>query len=65
MINGPTQIALTKLDVKFKGNEHVREFDKITPDAKEFVRDIEAELDTPVTLIGTGNDVYDIIDLRR
>ncbi len=38
---------------------------KLPKEAKEFIENIEAELGIPVTLIGTGNEVFDIIDLRK
>jgi len=65
MINGATQIAVTKLDVKFPGNAGVREYSKLTADSKKFVERIEKELSVPVTLIGTGPDAKDIIDRRK
>jgi len=64
MVNGATDIALTKLDVKFKGNDGVREFDKLTNEAKAFVKEIEERLGLSVTLIGTGPDALDIVDRR-
>ena len=33
--------------------------------AKFFIKNIEDQLKVPVTLIGTGPDVYDIIDRRQ
>ena len=64
VINSATDIAITKLDVRFKGNERVREFDKLTDEAKDFVKMVGNQIGVPVTLIGTGADVDDIIDLR-
>lgn len=65
MINGATQIAVTKLDVRFPGNAGVREYGKLTSEARKFVERIEKELSVPVTLIGTGPDAKDIIDRRK
>ncbi|MEW5997003.1 MAG: adenylosuccinate synthetase [Candidatus Micrarchaeota archaeon] len=65
MINGATQIAVTKLDVRFAGNAGVKEYGKLTAEAKKFVERIEKELSMPVTLIGTGPDAKDIIDRRK
>ncbi len=64
MINGATQIAMTKIDVRFPGNQGVREFGKLTKDARDYVESIEKGLGIPITLIGTGPDSEDIIDRR-
>ena len=64
-INGATQIAITKIDVKFPGNDRIKEYSKLTSDAKKFIEEVEKELKLPVTLIGTGPDVEDTIDRRR
>lgn len=64
MVNGATDIAVTKLDILFPGNDGVREYDKLTDDAKAFVKKIEDELKLPVSLIGTGPDALDIVDRR-
>lgn len=63
-INGATQIAITKIDVRFPGNAGVKTFEKLTQPAKDFIKKVEQELKVPVTLIGTGPDAMDIIDLR-
>ncbi len=65
MINGATQIAVTKVDIRFPGNEGVREYSKLTNEARSFIEEIEKKLDVPVTLIGTGPDSLDIIDRRK
>jgi adenylosuccinate synthase len=65
MINGATQIALTKLDVKFPANAGIRKYADLTPEAKKFVEEIEKKLGVPVSLIGTGKDAEDIIDRRN
>lgn len=65
MINGATQIGVTKLDIKFPGNAGVRDYKKLTPEARAFVEKIEKELAVPVTLIGTGPDAEDVIDRRQ
>jgi adenylosuccinate synthase len=64
-INSATQIAITKLDVRFPGNAGVREFSKLTKEAQEFVLNAEREIGVPVTLIGTGADALDIVDRRK
>lgn len=64
-VNGATQIAITKIDVRFPGNAGVRKFESLSQEAKDFVKKVEKELKVPVTLVGTGPDVEDIIDLRK
>lgn len=64
MLNGATQIALTKLDVVYPKCKGARKYDELPPEAKEFVREIERQLGIPVVLIGTGQEVLDIIDRR-
>jgi len=64
-INSATMIALTKLDVRFPSNAHVKKFNDLSNEAKEFVKKIEKEIGVPVALIGTGKDAEDIIDRRN
>ncbi len=64
MLNSPTQIALTKLDVLFKEDYNKRRFDDLSGEAKAFIENIEDELGVPVTLISTGPDTEQIIDRR-
>jgi len=64
MLNGATQIALTKIDVLYPGCRGARDFDELPREAKDFVARIERETGVPVSLIGTGPDTYEIIDRR-
>jgi len=64
MLNGATQIALTKLDIIYPKCKGARKYDELTPEAKEFIREIERQLGIPVVLIGTGQEVLDIVDRR-
>jgi len=64
MINGATMIALTKLDVLYPYCRGVREYAELGADAKKFVKKIEDEVKVPVTLIGTGPSVEELIDRR-
>jgi len=64
MLNGATQVALTKLDVVYPKCRGARKYDELTTDAKEFVREIERRLGIPVVLIGTGQEALDIVDRR-
>ena len=63
-INGATQIAITKIDVRFPGNDGVREYSKLTKEARGFIENAEKKIGVPITLIGTGPDALDIIDRR-
>ena len=65
MLNSATQIAITKLDVVFPECSHMQIFSDLSSPAKYFIKNIEDQLKVPVTLIGTGPDVNDIIDRRE
>ena len=39
-------------------------YDDLSEAAKSFIKNIEDELNTPVTIIGTGPAVNDVIDRR-
>ena len=65
MLNSASQIAITKLDVVFPEVAGVREFDKLSNDAKKFVEEIEVSLDVPVVLIGTGAETFHTVDRRK
>ena len=64
MLNGATQVALTKIDVLFPECRGAREFEELPREARDFVARIEEELKVPVGLIGTGPDVFEIVDRR-
>lgn len=64
MLNGATQIALTKLDVIFKESAGLKNFEELPNDAKRFIQEIEDKTHVPVTLIGTGASIEEIIDRR-
>jgi adenylosuccinate synthase len=64
-INGATQAALTKLDCIFPGCQGKRKYSDLPLDAKNFIKDVESRTGVPVSLIGTGPDALDIIDLRE
>jgi adenylosuccinate synthase len=65
MLNGATQISITKLDVLFTDCAGKTSFAELSDDAKAFIKNIETELHTPVTIIGTGPEVHDVIDRRN
>jgi adenylosuccinate synthase len=64
-INSATQIALTKLDIVFPQCKGIKEYSKLTQEARKFVENIESETGIPVTLIGTGAEISDTIDRRK
>lgn len=65
MINRPTQIALMFADYIDYANYAQETYDKLTDASKDFVDRIEKETGVPVTLIGTGPQNKDMIDLRE
>jgi len=65
MLNSATQIAITKLDVLFPDCANKTSIDSLNTEAKSFIKKIEENLNVPVTLIGTGPNVNDVIDIRK
>ena len=65
MLNGATQISLTKVDILDPVCKAVRYYEELSSEARSFIEKIEEELDLPVTLIGTGPDVMEIVDRRE
>lgn len=64
MLNSASQIAITKLDVLFPECANITSFDNLSEGAKSFIKKIEDTLKVPVTIIGTGPAMNDIIDRR-
>jgi adenylosuccinate synthase len=64
MLNGATQIALTKLDILYSDCRGVNRFSELGSEAVAFVEKVEEGVGIPVTLIGTGPGVGEIIDRR-
>ena len=64
MINGATMIGLTKLDILFPDCKGTKEYVELSADAKMFIKKIEDEVKTPVSLIGTGPSIDELIDRR-
>jgi adenylosuccinate synthase len=64
IINGATQIALTKMDVLYPEIRGLSVFDDLPSEAKKFLTKVEEKVGVPVTLIGTGPGVKEIIDVR-
>lgn len=65
MLNGATQIALTKLDIVFPECAKMTSYDMLSAQAKAFVEKIENGLGVPVTIIGTGAEDIAVIDRRK
>ena len=63
-INGATQIALTCVDKLFDC-ARVQNYDDLSAETKAFIEDIQTETGVPVTIISTGPDLKDTIDLRK
>jgi len=64
MLNSATQLSITKLDVRFPECAGIKSESELSTEAKSFIKNIEDKLKIPVTLIGTGPFVNDIIDVR-
>lgn len=65
MLNGATQIAITKLDVLFPDCAGKTSYDDLSSEAKSFIKKIEDELGVPVTILGTGPAINETIDRRK
>lgn len=65
MLNGATQIAITKLDVIFPDCAGKNSFEDLSDEARKFIKKIEDQLYVPVTIIGTGPAVNDVIDRTK
>ncbi len=65
MLNSATQIAITKLDILFPECKRAKNFGEIPKEAVKFIEKVEGSVKTPVTLLGTGPSVNEIIDRRE
>ena len=63
-INGATQTALTCVDRLFDC-ARVQDYSELSAETKAFIEDIQTETGVPVTIISTGPDLKDTIDLRK
>ncbi len=64
MINGATQIALTCVDKLYPDCCRAQDYSQLSAETKKFIDEIEGETGVPVTIISTGPDLEDTIDLR-
>ena len=65
MINGATQIAVTKLDCVYPECRCSKSYSELPKEAKQFINEVEKQTEVPVALIGTGPEALDIIDRRK
>jgi len=65
MLNGATQLAVTKIDLISPEAQGVNRFEELPDKARDFIKQIEKETSLPVKLIGTGPSAWDVIDRRR
>jgi adenylosuccinate synthase len=63
MLNSATQIAITKFDVLYPNCKGAKKSSQLSAEAKKFIKDVEEATKVPVTLIGTGPEYDEIIDL--
>ena len=63
-LNGATQIALTCLDKYDEECYGITNYDDLTEKGKAFIKEIEEKVGVPVTLISTGPELHQTIDLR-
>lgn len=64
-INGATQIALTCVDKLYPDCARTQDYGDLSGETKRFIDEIQAETGVPVTIISTGPDLKDTIDLRK
>ena len=63
-INGATQIALTCVDKLYPDCARTQDYSVLSADTKKFIDEIQTATGVPVTIISTGPDLKDTIDLR-
>lgn len=61
----PTQIVLNFVDYIDARSHGVSDYELLSPASVAFIEDLEERLDVPIGLIGTGPDVYHVIDRRE
>ena len=65
VINRPTAIAVHGVDYLDFANKGVRTFRLITDKTKDYLDYLESELSVPISIIGTGPEQNEIIDLAH
>jgi adenylosuccinate synthase len=64
MLNGATEIAVTKLDILFPECKDAKSQKDIPKEALSFIKKVEESTRVPVTMVGTGADINSIVDFR-
>ena len=65
MINGATQAAITGLDKLDPAVRGVNQYDDLSAKVRKFVREAEKDAGVPFTLLSTGPELAEIVDLRE
>ena len=65
MANRPTQIALQFLNYLYPEDENKNTWRSLSKVAKKYIKDLEAKLEVPITLIGSGRANESMIDRRK
>jgi len=63
-LNTPTDVVITKIDKLYPENYQVREWDDLSHESRQWLDEIEQELKTPITMVKTGPDIFDMVDVR-
>jgi adenylosuccinate synthase len=65
MVNGATQVAITGLDKLDPSVKGANQYDELSAKVKTFLREAETAVGVPFTLLSTGPDLTEIVDLRE
>ncbi len=65
MLNSANAVAVTKLDAVVPEARGARSWDKLPREARLWIEELESQLKKPIVLIGTGEQLEDIIDRSR
>ncbi|MEI7827012.1 MAG: adenylosuccinate synthetase [Euryarchaeota archaeon] len=65
MINGATQVAITGLDKLDPNVRGVDKYDDLSTKVRTFLREAEEQVGVPFTLLSTGPELTEIVDLRE
>lgn len=64
-LNGATEIALTKLDIRFPSTKGKTKWEELGGKAQNFVKKVEKKVNVPVGIISTGPETSNIIFRRN
>jgi len=65
LLNAPTDIALTFVDLLWGKNAGARRYEQLHADSKQFIEDVERVAQVPVSLINTRFHWRSVIDRRN